>query len=77
MNNNMMRGEGRDAIGQENDSCTPFSLIKLKSGGGGRGTTAATNNQSRSKQLRNGGKSAAKERNAEGRKKRCREMDSS
>lgn len=64
MNNNMMRGEGRDAIGQENDSCMPFSLIKLKSGGsGGRGTDAAataTDDQNRSERQKNGGKSVAK-----------------
>lgn len=61
MNNNMMRGEGRDAIGQENDSCMPFSLIKLKSGGGGgRGTDAATDDQDRSERQKNGGKSVAK-----------------
>lgn len=30
MNNNMMCGKKRDAIGQENDSCMAFSLIKLK-----------------------------------------------
>lgn len=39
MNNNMMWGGGgkekRDAIGQENDSCMPFSLIKLKRGSEG------------------------------------------
>lgn len=35
MNNNMMCGERRDAIGQENDSCMAFSLIKLKRGGEG------------------------------------------
>lgn len=43
MNNYMMRGEGRGTIGQENDSCTLFSLIKLKSGGSrGRSLAAAT-----------------------------------
>lgn len=34
MNNNMMWGK-KDAIGQENDSCMAFSLIKLKRGSEG------------------------------------------
>lgn len=42
MNNYMMCGEGKGTIGQENDSCMLFSLIKLKSGGSGSSLAAAT-----------------------------------